>query len=109
MVGMSVLGLAGRAVYVPPFDGEAVEGWGTQAFLPLPVMESCAEHREAARSDHTPRSGRPARSGPVRQDTLVIVGGPPSPLSFQNLVNKRVRLGPRKILHPLDLFLKSCI
>jgi len=73
MVGMSVLGLAGRAVYVPPFDGEAVEGWGTQAFLPLPVMESCAEHREAARSDHTPRSGRPARSGPVRQDTCLLL------------------------------------
>jgi len=30
-----------RTVYVPPFDGEAVEGWGTRAFVAIAPPSPC--------------------------------------------------------------------
>ena len=62
--------------YVPPFDDEAVEGWGTRAVSGARFAWCSLWSQQkimptvwrAARSDYTPRSGRRPRRAPVRQD-----------------------------------------
>ena len=54
-------------MYIPPFDDDAVEGWGTRAVIA--AKRFCADQREGlAIAQYTSRSDRRPRRAAVRQE-----------------------------------------